>query len=115
LVIPTLEPRLEGLTKSGSGRPRRTRRSTAVASFVHSASNDPEGDDGKTLVAEDGLGQRLVHAEGRAGDAGPDVGDVGHLEKSLDRAVLAEGTVKDGKIDVRGRPRDRRSALPGEE
>ena len=73
------------------------------------------GDDGQPAVAEDRLGQDLVHAQRRAEDAGPDVGDAGHLEQALDRPVLAEGAVENGKVDVDGRPGAGRARLPGQE
>jgi hypothetical protein len=43
---------------------------------------------------------RLVHADRAREDARPDVGDVGHLEETLDRAVLAVGAVQHREDDV---------------
>ena len=59
-------------------------------------------------IAEDGLEEVLVHAEGGGGDAGADVGDACELEQSLDGAVLAEGAVKDREHDVHASERGRR-------
>ena len=51
-------------------------------------------------VAEHGLEEVLVHADGRCGDSGPDVRYAGELQEALNRAVLAERAVEDRKDDV---------------
>ena len=57
-------------------------------------------DDGQVLGAEGGLHDDLVHADGRADDAGPCIGNVGHLEEALEGAVLAEGAMDAGQQTV---------------
>ena len=49
---------------------------------------------GKSMVVEDGLGDALVHADGRREDAGTDVGHVERFEMALDHAVLTERPVQ---------------------
>src|SRR4029077_14888706 len=56
--------------------------------------------DGDAAVAHHLLEQVLVHREGRAGDAGADVGDIRELEQALHGAVLAERAVQDRQDDV---------------
>ena len=46
------------------------------------------------------LGHLLVHLDGGAQHTGAHVGDSGHLEKALERAILAAGAVDDGKDHV---------------
>jgi hypothetical protein len=56
--------------------------------------------DGDPAVAEHGLEEVLVHAQRRRGDTGADVRDVGELEQSLHRSVLAERAVQDREHHV---------------
>src|SRR5688572_8897534 len=72
--MPTLEPRLAGLTNSGIG------------SFASRPSRTPA--------------RLRVHADRRGQHAAADVGQVGELEQALDGAVLAVGTVQDREDDV---------------
>ena len=62
---------------------------------------------GEAVRAEHLLGLGLVHGEGRPEHARADIGDAGHLEQALHRAVLAEGTVQqreehDGSVGIGG-------------
>ena len=80
--------------------------------------------DGNAVVSHHRLEQVLVHAEGRGGDTRADVGNAGQLEQSLNRPVLAEGAVEDGKHHVHlaqrgrdglGRDGERLRGVPGSE
>jgi hypothetical protein len=92
LVIPTDEP-------SRAGLPQR-----------HVAG------DGNAAVAQDGLTEVLVHADGGGGDARPDVGHARELEQALHRPVLAERPVQDRQhdVDLAERPRGSRVGQHGE-
>ena len=99
--MPTLDPRLAGLTNSGSFSPARIRRRTARGARAASGSKTTSwGTTGRPRGPEHLLHDRLVHAHGRSEDSGSDEGDVGQLEKALDRAVFAAGAVKDRPVDV---------------
>ena len=63
---------------------------------------------GNARVAQEGLEDRLVHADGGAGDAGAHVGDPEELEEALEDAVLAGGAVNDRDDDVGARRTDLR-------
>jgi hypothetical protein len=62
---------------------------------------------------EDVLHHLFVHAGGAAGDAGPGVGQAGHLEQTLDGTVFGEGAVHDGEGEVDGQERPVRELEPG--
>ena len=51
-------------------------------------------------VARDEIGEGLVHAQRRALDVAAHVGDAGELQQTLDRPVLAELAVQNGKHHV---------------
>ena len=55
---------------------------------------------GDAGFVEDGLHQRLVHADGAGGDATADVGQAGQLEHALQGAVLAVLAVDQREDDV---------------
>ena len=55
---------------------------------------------GQAAGREDVLHHLLVHADGAGGDAGPGVGQAGHLEQALDRAVFGERAVHDREGEV---------------
>jgi len=57
---------------------------------------------GKAGLAEQALGDVLVHARGGAQDAGADIRQAGQLEQPLHRAVLPAGAVQDGEHNVHG-------------
>jgi hypothetical protein len=57
--------------------------------------------------AEDDLHHRLVHTHRRGEDAAADIRDVGQLEQSLYRAVLAVGPVEHGEQDIETQARER--------
>ena len=65
-----------------------------------SAATRPELGSGDARVARDEVRQRLVHAQRRALDVAAHVGDAGKLQQALDRAVLAELAVQNGKHHV---------------
>ena len=55
---------------------------------------------GNSRVAQEGLEDRLVHADGGARDARADVGNPEELEEALEDAVLAGRAVDDREDDV---------------
>src|SRR4029077_13642227 len=64
------------------------------------APDDPVIDDGQTGLTEDDLHHSLVHPHRRSQDAGSDVRDVGEIQETLQRAVLASRAVHDRENDV---------------
>ena len=62
--------------------------------------HDEVRDDREVVRPEHGLHRRLVHPDGRGQDAGAHVGDVGQLEETLERAVLAVRPVDEREHDV---------------
>jgi hypothetical protein len=58
--------------------------------------------DGQALGDQELLGELLVHPGRTREHPGPDVGDAGHLQETLDGAVLAEGAVQHREDDVDG-------------
>ena len=95
-LMPTDEPARAGLTNTGS--PSRSRsasvRRVAAAAQHHGVADREPG------VAQQALGDVLVHRRRAGADPGADVGHAGHLEQPLDGAVLAAGAVQDGDDDV---------------
>ena len=110
--MPTLDPRLAGLTKSGN--PRRAADRSAMRAGrripVASQHHHVRRPSGRPRGGEGDLHHRLVHADRRGQHARADVGHVGQLEQALHRAVLAVGPVQHREDRRRGRaPRRRRS------
>ena len=95
-VMPTEDPARAGLTNTG--RPSRSR-SAAVSVAVprRSTTRSPTG---RPSARQQLLRELLVHARGAGQHPGPDVGQAGHLQQPLDRAVLAERAVQHGEHDV---------------
>ena len=68
--------------------------------FPVRAQDELPGNNGKARVAKQALHHILIHA-GRGGEhSGSDVGNIRQFQKSLDRTVLAKGSVQDGENDV---------------
>src|SRR6185437_331070 len=61
--------------------------------------NDPI-DDGQAFFAADALHHVLVHRNGGREHVAADVGKVGELEETLDRAVFTERAMEDGEYDI---------------
>ena len=102
--MPTLDPRLAGLTNTGypSSRSTRARQPGAVACPFRPDQRDV-GRDRQAVGGEQLLHHHLVHADGRPEHAGADVGHVGQLQQALHRAVLAVRAVQHRKDDVHDR------------
>ena len=98
--MPTLEPRLAGLTNTDiAGWCPRERSTDAVRSPLASRSTVTYGTM-EPVCGEDGLRDGLVHPECRAEHSGTNVGHVGELEEALHRAVFAVRPVEDREDDV---------------
>ena len=81
LVTPMDDPRLAGLTKRGSPSARLGFVEVVERPRARRA-DDPPGRHREAVVVQDGLGDALVHADGRREDAGPDVGHRERFEMS---------------------------------
>ena len=57
-------------------------------------------DDGQPGLGEEPLHHVLVHARRRAQHARTDIGDSRQLEESLNRPILAKGSMQNGKDHV---------------
>ena len=117
--MPTLEPRLAGLTNTG--------KPSLVAIVVHrcrarrAASRAPENDvvvaDRQAVGGEDQLHRRFVHADRGREHAGADVGHVRELEQPLHRCRLrrtgraARETPRRVRVRRRRAPFSRRSTV----
>ncbi len=100
--MPTLDPRLAGLTNSGKARRVvNPRRSTRARSAVHSRlpDHDPVRNP-QPVGPKQHLHDGLVHPDGGGQHAAADVGHAGQFQQALNRAVLAKRTVQHRKDDV---------------
>ena len=100
--MPTLDPRLAGLTNIGKPSARSSSAAIAVAAAAPTRGAGRRGtaQTGSPARREQHLHHRLVHADRRGEHAGADVRHVGQLEQPLDRAVLAVRSVQHRKDDV---------------
>ena len=101
LVMPTEEPRLAGLVKSGYA----TERLRLADDRLHvlldlGAAHDDPLHAGNVVGAHHVLEDALVHAHRGAEHARAHVGDIRQFEQTLDRSVLAEGAVQDGEEHI---------------
>ncbi len=103
MTTPKLEPSLTGLTTYGGLH--RMLRTKALAIHHQRFGNRNTGGGGHVL------GLRLVHGERGGQNAGMGVGNFQIFENALDRAVLAERTVKGVEGDVRAQRGQNRSDI----
>ena len=93
LLMPTLEPRRDGLTQSGSP-------SSSAASRHPSPEASTKSTCGIAASESRRLKVSLSRQVAEAGTSEPDVRDVEDLERALNRAVLAAGAMEDREGDV---------------
>jgi hypothetical protein len=98
-------------TNADGGPMRRRFHDNSLADFVAhamgkrgtvTAGKGESWSEGKSLAGKELPGPAFVHGKGARQDSGADVGDIENLEKSLEGAVLTNGTVGDRKDNVEG-------------
>jgi len=92
--------RVGRLHEQGEAQGRGPGRDLARAAAPPFGGDGLEGHHGDAAVAEEALGDVLVHPHRRAEHARADIGDVGELEETLHGAVLAVGAVQDREDHV---------------